>query len=588
MASRFDATLILMSRFALAVLLAYPLLCAAQTNAPLHQIFKDYIETLYRENPEVATQRGRNEYNDRWTDWSREAIERRATATKTFLERVRPFLGSSLSEQDSISARLLQYGLERQLQTEPLNVYLLRISPLFGLHSQIYLTVDAMPRNTAADYENILKRLNAVPAYVDQNIAVLTESIERGLIQPPTVVERVIAQLQSQSAQQAAQSELLAAFRKFPSTISESERTALSKRATETYDSAFLPAWRKLTQFMVKTYAPKARPGIALTSVSGGKDFYAAQVRLMTTTAFTPEQIHEIGKKEVERIEKEMLAIARETGFQGSLAEYEKKLIDSPEQHFRSKEEMLAYCRNAAKVIEPELPRLFKNIPRLLYGIRAIPPDREASTASNAQSPSPDGSRPGWFNLNTYEPEKQIKYDKEALTLHEAVPGHVYQGSVALELTNLPEFRRAGRFSAYGEGWALYAESLGTELGVYRDPSSRFGALDSERFRAVRLVVDTGMHALGWTRAQALDYFGTHAPTESISEIDRYIAWPAQALSYKMGQIKIVELRRRAEKELGPKFDVREFHDVVLRNGVLPLELVEELVTTYISQKQKA
>jgi prolyl oligopeptidase len=238
-------------------------------------------------------------------------------------------------------------------------------------------------------------------------------------------------------------------------------------------------------------------------------------------------------------------------------------------------------------VIEPELPRLFKRIPRLIYGIRAIPSETEASTASNAQPPTPDGSRPGWFNLNTYEPEKQVRYDKEALVLHEAVPGHVFQLSLALELPELPEFRKSAPLSAYTEGWALYVEVLGAELGVYKDPTSRFGQLDSERFRAVRLVVDTGMHALGWSRAQAVDFFQTHAPAESVAEIDRYISWPAQALSYKMGQLKIVELRRRAETELGAKFDVREFHDAVLRNGALPMEMLEETVNAYIAQAKR-
>jgi uncharacterized protein (DUF885 family) len=292
----------------------------------------------------------------------------------------------------------------------------------------------------------------------------------------------------------------------------------------------------------------------------------------------TPAQIHELGKREVERIESAMLAIARESGFSGSLSQYQQKLHGSPEQQFKHKDEMLAYCRNAAKVIEPELPRLFRNIPQLLYGIRAIPDDREASTASNAQIAAPDGSRPGWFNLNTYQPDKQFKFDKEALVLHEAVPGHIFQGAVQQQLSSLPEIRRLYRNTAYGEGWALYAESLGAELGVYKDLSSRFGRLDSERFRAVRLVVDTGLHALGWTRAQAVDYFQTHAPSESLSEIDRYISWPGQALGYKIGQLKFLELRAMAERELGSKFDVREFHDVVLRNGTLPLEILEEQV----------
>ena len=568
-------------------LVALAALSPAQRNESLHQLFKEAFEDRLREFPEFATARGRTEYNHLWTDWSRSAVERRSTKQQEYLHRVEPFLNGQLSEQDRLSARLFRYTLERSLDTEPLDVYLLRVGQLFGLHTSVYRTVDLMPRNTVRDYENIIARLEAVPAYVDQNISLFNTAIERGLVQPKEVVDRVLAQLRAQTTQTAAQSPLLEPFRKIPANIPEPERSRLVSQANAAYTKAFLPAWQKLTAYIEKTYAPKARPSIALTSVPDGNKYYAAQVRSMTTTALTPEEIHEIGKREVQRIEGEMVSIARQTGFQGSLSEFEKKLVESPEQRFRSKEEMLVYCRNAAKVIEPELPRLFKRIPRLIYGIRAIPPETEASTASNAQPPAPDGSRPGWFNLNTYQPEKQVRYDKEALVLHEAVPGHVFQLSLALELQDLPEFRKGVPLSAYTEGWALYVEVLGTELGVYKDPASRFGQLDSERFRAVRLVVDTGMHALGWSRAQAVDYFTTHAPTESVAEIDRYISWPGQALSYKMGQLKFVELRRRAESELGPKFDVRDFHDVVLRNGALPMEMLEETVNAYIAEAKR-
>jgi uncharacterized protein (DUF885 family) len=297
----------------------------------------------------------------------------------------------------------------------------------------------------------------------------------------------------------------------------------------------------------------------------------------------TPEEIHKIGEAEVARIEGEMLAIARQTGFTGSVSELEVKLANDPEQKFHSKDEMLVYCRNAAKIIEPELPNQFKHIPFMLYGIRAIPEDREQATASNAQAPAPDGSAPGWFNLRAYQPEKQVRYDKESLVLHEAVPGHIFQGSLARSQKGLPDFRKFYGNSAYAEGWALYAESLGSQLGVYKDPYNRFGQLASERFRAARLVIDTGIHAMGWTREQAQDYFRAHAPTQALSEVDRYISWPGQALSYKLGQLKIMELRKKAEQQLGAKFDVRDFHDVVLRDGSLPLELLQAQVEKYIA-----
>jgi uncharacterized protein (DUF885 family) len=334
---------------------------------------------------------------------------------------------------------------------------------------------------------------------------------------------------------------------------------------------------------MQTTYAARVRPGIGIESLKNGKEDYAILIRRLTTTNATPEEIHKIGEAEVARIEGEMLAIARQTGFNGTVSELEVKLADSPEQKFHSKDEMLVYCRNAAKLIEPELPNQFKHIPMLLYGIRAIPEDREQATASNAQAPAPDGSAPGWFNLRAYQPEKQVRYDKESLVLHEAVPGHIFQNSLARSQKGLPDFRKFYSNSAYGEGWALYAESLGSQLGVYKDPYNRFGQLASERFRAARLVIDTGIHSMGWTREQAQEYFRAHAPTQALSEVDRYISWPGQALSYKLGQLKIVELRKKAEQQLGPKFDVRDFHDVVLRDGSLPLELLQAQVEKYIA-----
>lgn len=333
---------------------------AQQRNQELHALFKDYFEDRLREYPEVATARGRSEYNNRWTDWSRPAIDRRAKAREAFLDRLRPFLTAKLSEQDNLSARFLAYQLEREAETEALDIYMFRMAQLFGAHVNVFRTIDVMPHNTVRDYENIVARLNATPVYVDQQIRIYRESIARGLVQPSVVVDRVAAQLRSQISQDPRSSDLLSAFRQWPAAIPEPERQRLLEQANQAFREAFLPAWRKLSEFVEKTYASKARPGIALSSVPDGTKLYAAQVRSMTTTPLTPEQIHELGKTEVNRLEQSMLAVARATGFQGSVHEYEQRLAASPDQRFRSKEEMLAYCRNAAKVIEPELPRLFK------------------------------------------------------------------------------------------------------------------------------------------------------------------------------------------------------------------------------------
>ncbi len=562
---------------------------SAPTSSPeLAKFFADYFEERLRDSPEFATNVGRHEYDDRWTDFSKAGRERRKAHMEQALATVEKFSGSqaSFSEQDQLSVKLMRYDLRTQLDALDIDTYLLRVGQMTGFHNSVYLVIDRMPAFTVKDCENIIARIRAVPAFVDQNIEIVNEAIARGWTQPKIVSDLAIEQLTAQVGQGASTTPLLFFLKKMPSNIPEAERERLRKEATAAFENDFHPAWQKLLAYMQTTYAPKVRAGVGISSMPGGADAYRVLIRRLTTTNSTPKEIHKIGLAEVDRIEAEMLGIARQAGFQGSISELEVKLANDPEQKFHSKDEMLMYCRNAAKIIEPELPNQFKHIPMLLYGIRAIPEDREQATASNAQAPPPDGSAPGWFNLRAYQPEKQVKYDKEALVLHEAVPGHIFQISLARTQKGLPEFRQFYGNSAYAEGWALYAESLGSHLGLYKDPYNRFGQLASERFRAARLVIDTGIHAMGWTREQAQEYLKAHAPTQAQAEVDRYISWPAQALSYKMGQLKIVELRKRAEAKLGPKFDVRDFHDAVLRDGSLPLDLLDEEVGKYINSGQ--
>lgn len=541
-----------------------------------------------RDSPEFATNVGRHKYDDRWSDLSKAGRDRRRAHLEQALATVDKFSGgqASQSEQDQLSVKLLRYDLRTQLDVLEYETYLLRVGQMTGFHNSVYLVIDRMPAFTVKDCENIIARIHAVPVYVDQNIAIMNEAIARGWTQPKIVSDIVIEQLTAQVGQDVSTTPLLFFLKKMPTSIPDAERERLRKQATDAFENDFRPAWRKALEYMKTTYAPRVRAGVGIPTMPGGTEAYRILIRRLTTTNATPEEIHKIGLAEVDRTEAEMLAIARETGFQGSVSELEIKLAKDPEQKFHSKDEMLMYCRNAAKMIEPELPNQFKHIPMLLYGIRPIPEDREQASASNAQPPMPDGSAPGWFNLRTYQPEKQVKYDKESLVLHEAVPGHIFQGSLARSLKGLPEFRKFYGNSAYAEGWALYAESLGSHLGVYKEPYNRFGQLASERFRAARLVIDTGIHSMGWTREQAQEYLKAHAPTVAQAEVDRYISWPAQALSYKMGQLKIVELRQRAEAQLGTKFDVRDFHDAVLRDGALPLELLDEEVGKYIASGQ--
>ena len=574
-----------MKRLLAALLL--PALVYAQASSSVRQLFSEFFEEYLRLNPEAATSFGRSDYDDRWTDWSAAGREQRTQLAEKYLARLKTVPLDGLDERDRISAEVFRFGLERQVETNRLGLDgLLRVSQLFGAHTNIYQTIDQMPARTVKDYENIIARINAVPAYVDQTIALFDSAASAGLAQPKLVADLVIQQVSAQLQQTGNQSQLLAPFHRMPASISKDEQQRLQQQAAAVYEHGFLPAWRKLLAYMTDTYAHKVRPATGVNTVPGGDRIYAFQVRVMTTTHMTPQEIHELGLKEVARIEAAMQAIARETGFSGSLSAFEAKLAADPAQHFQSKEEMLVYCRNILMLMEPELPRLFKLLPRTPIGVRAIPPDREAATASHYTDGTPDVTRPGYFNLQAYQPEKQVKYDKTSLVLHEAIPGHHLQGSLEMEMRDLPDFRKLEDFEndAYNEGWALYAESLGEEVGVGTDPATRFGRLASERFRAVRLVVDTGLHSMGWSREQAVQYFHDHAPEEGLDEIDRYIAWPGQALAYKVGQLKIRELRTMAEQRLGAKFDIRNFHDLILRNGVVPLDLLQQFVTEHVNE----
>jgi uncharacterized protein (DUF885 family) len=562
-----------MPRTLLVLLLALPL-----TAQNISTFFKEAFEERLRDEPEFATSVGRHDYDDRWNDWSKAGREQRRAHLEQRLRQLSSFPQGNLNPQDRLSARLMDYLLRRQLDSTAVEDGLLRVTQQNGLHNRVYSVFDRMPARTPRDYQNLLARLRGVPVYVDQNIALLDEAVARGLTQPRVVVDLVAAQLNGQIAQDRNRTALLVAFRQFPAAIPAAEQASLRAQAEDVYEHQFLPAWRKYRDYLTGTYARSARGGIGLGSIRDGANDYNILVRLYTTTSNTPEEIHQLGLGEVDRIETEMRAVLEQAGFSGTIQAFERQLEGAPGQHFHDKEEMLVYCRNVAKIVEPRLPDLFQRFPGLLYGVRPIPEEREAATATNAEAPSPDYSTPGWMNLNTYQPAHQVKYNKEALVLHEAVPGHVFQLTIARQLAGLPEFRKFYSNSAYVEGWGLYAESLGSELGVYRDPASKFGQLASERFRAVRLVVDTGLHAMNWTRQQAIDYFKAHAPDQSLAEVDRYISWPGQALSYKMGQLRIVELRKQAQQKLGSRFDIREFHDRILRNGVLPLDLLQQQV----------
>ena len=554
----------------------------------LEEVFADYWGWRLADSPELATFMGRTDYNDRWTDMSKAARDKRRAELQEYLQKALYFAPGTLNASQKLSVALLEFQVRDMLDNQPYLDVIETVSQADGFHNDVFVTFDRMPARTLKDYENIITRIRKLPTLVDQTLDLLREQMAAGQTQPANVVTMMLDQMDAQSRYAAAESPLLGAFKRFPATVPAADRDRLTRTAADVYSNAFVPAWRKAQMFLHTEYMPKARAQAAVTSMTKGKDAYAALIHHYTTTHMSAEQIHQLGLQEVQRIEGEMEKIARQSGFSGSVADFEKQLASRPGMTFTSKEEMLAYGRDVAMRVQPELPRLFKRLPRIPFGIRPISPDREAATASNYSRGTPDASRSGWFNMNTYKPQEQVKYRVEALVLHETIPGHHLQSSTAIELEALPEFRKAFSAAAYTEGWGLYAESLGPELGsVYLDATTRFGQLASERFRAVRLVVDTGIHSLGWSRDRAREYFALHVPGESIAEVDRYIARPGQALAYKLGELRIKDLRRRAERELGNRFDIREFHDAVLRNGILPLDLLEREVTTAMASAKQ-
>jgi uncharacterized protein (DUF885 family) len=579
-----------MQRLLLALVCLAPALLIAQgperfsgpSSQTLAQLTGDYWEWKLAVQPELATRVGRTELNDRWRDWSKPARDRLRKDREEYLQKAMYLSPGNLNATDLVTSLLMEHELRTQLEAQEYLNLVQVVSQSDGVHNEVFSVVDQMPARTVKDYENVIARVRKLPAYVDQSIELMREQLAAGLAQPAIVVDLTLDQLAAQSRPSANESPLLAVFRRFPSDIAASDQERLRAQAAAAYDQQFVPSWTRLETFLRDTYRKQARPQTALSSLPNGRAAYAALIHAYTTTRMSAEQIHQLGLQEVARIEKEMAGLARADGFMGPVTEYEKQLGARPGMRFTSQAEMIQYAREVLARLQPALPRLFTRVPRMTVDVRPIPADREASTASNYTAGTADGTRPAWFNMNTYRPTEQVKYRTEALVLHETVPGHHLQIGIARELQGLPEFRKVFTAAAFSEGWGLYAESLGAELGVYKDPTTKFGQLASEQFRAVRLVVDTGLHAMGWSRDRAREYFALHVPGQSLAEVDRYIARPGQALAYKLGELKIKELRRRAEQALGPRFDLRAFHDVVLRNGTLPLDLLEEQVDAYI------
>ena len=541
--------------------------------------------------PEMATSVGYPGQNARWTDDSPAGIDARKKHLNDSLATLKKISRDTLPAGEQLNYDLYRELLETAEEglsygddpmpfrsVVPRNLWV-PINQMEGIQQSAAETLENTPHRTPAEYDVILARLLALPAAVDQQIALLQKGLAAGYTPPKIALRDLPKQIEDLIAGKPAKSPLLQPFTEFPADFPPNERARLTEKVQKIYWSAVLPAFQRLHDYIAKTYLPACRENIAATAVPDGAGAYTFHVRWQTTTNLTPKQIHEIGLSEVKRIRAEMDKVIAAAEFKGSFHEFTEFLRTEPRFYYEKPDDLVNGYRIIVKKIDPELAHLFGKLPRLTYGVCPIPDFKAPSqTTAYYQPGAPSAGRPGCYFVNTYNLAARPKWEMEALSLHEAVPGHHLQLSLAQEMEGQPEFRRHVGYSAYVEGWALYSESLGEELGLYKDPYSKFGQLSYEMWRAIRLVVDTGMHSMGWTREQAIQFFKENtgkADQDITVEVDRYIVWPGQALAYKLGQLKIRELRTEAKRRLGAKFDERKFHDAVLDDGAVPLNVLE-------------
>jgi len=582
-----------MRRFQVVLLVLVGMLvsCQRDPSAALHQLFEEEWAFRLQEFPLYATSVGYHAYNDRLGSVAEADQARRAGVYRSFLERLQAIDRSALSEADRINYDIFRYQVEDNLAQFEFKAYLIPFTSETGFHTSFAGLPNRVPLNTVQDYENYIKRLRAWPEYVRQHIELMRKGLELGMTQPQVVLEGFESTMSAHVVDAPEKSVFYRPFQRFPSTLPEPERARLEREGRAAVMEAVVPGYRELHDFFVNTYLPNARQSIAASELPNGRAYYEQRVRYYTTTDMKIEEIHQLGLQEVKRIRAEMEQIIRDVGFTGDFASFLHFLRTAPQFYADTPEDLLKEACYIAKRMDGKLPSLFKTLPRLPYGVAPVPAHLAPKYTAGRYVGPPYGSKePGYYWVNTYNLKSRPLYNLEALTLHEAVPGHHLQNALAREMENVPNFRRFNYISAFGEGWGLYSEWLGLEAGFYTDPYSNFGRLTYEMWRACRLVVDTGMHALGWSRQRAMDYLArnTALPLHEIrTEIDRYISWPGQALAYKIGELQIKELRREAEQALGQAFDVREFHDVVLRNGAIPLSTLREVVRAYIESKRK-
>ena len=565
--------------------------CAKTPSQSPAQLFDGYWEENLQLNPLLATYVGDPRYNGQLPNFlGTEFRAQRLAFNKKWREQAAALDLATLSERERLSMQIFIRQLDQDIEAERFPAHLQPIDQFDSPHqdfAQLGSGSSAQPFKTVKDYDDWLMRAGQIPVLFDQAIANMREGLIQGVVQPRVLMDKVLPQLDALIVDEPARSIFYQPIARLPAGFSAEDKSRLTQAYTALIHDTLTPAYRRLREFIAKDYLPKSRPSVGLDALPRGADWYAFRVRTITTTDLTPAQIHKIGLDEVARIHGEMRKVIAAQGFQGDLKDFFEFLDTDQRFEFKSEAALLAYYNGLRKKVDVGADRLFSLKPRAAFEIRPVEAFRNKSAAGGSyQMPSEDGSRPGIFYVNTYDLPSRKRWDAEDLYLHEAIPGHHFQIALQQELTSLPKFRRFGRFTAYIEGWALYAESLGKELGVYQDPYDYFGYLQNELWRAIRLVVDTGLHSKGWTRQQVIDYMlanSAQSETQAVSEAERYMAIPGQALAYKIGELKIRALRAKAQKALGVRFDIREFHRVVLEDAALPLDVLEQKIDRWIA-----
>ena len=581
------------SKYCLSLILSFIALSAlAETdeNREFLTFLEDEWQFELSQSPVYATAMGVKGYETLWRDNSLEAIGARRSHNKETVNTLKGFKKEDLSETNQLNLRLFTDLAKKELEIDQFNRHLLPFSHRGGIQLA-HEDAETLPFKNPQDYRFWIERLKNLDQRVNQTIVLAKQGIKKGYKAPKVLMNRVDRQIDLQSRDNVNKNPFFKIFINLPDSIPDEEKTAIRAEAKKVIEEVVIPSYQLLGKYFKDEYLPQSRGTVGLYDIPDGRKLYEVLAKSFTTTNLSPKEIHQIGLDEVQRIRGEMEVVIKELEFEGSFKDFLTFLREDERFYYKTSEELFEGYLAVSKRIDPELVKLFGNLPRTPYGLRAIPEESAPdTTTAYYMSPSPDGLRAGYYYVNLYKPETRPKFEMEVLSVHEAVPGHHLQISLAMEMGEMPMFRRVSPYTAFVEGWGLYSESLGYDLGLYKDPYSKFGQLTYDMWRAVRLVVDTGMHYYEWDRQKAIDFFLDNAgksELDIINEIDRYIVMPGQALAYKIGQMKFLSLKQKARTELGEEFNIRDFHDTVLSQGALPLNELDSIIEGYIQENKK-